>query len=280
MNYYPHHIGDFDRATRHLTRLERSIYRDLLELYYDTEEPLTLDRAALCRKILARTEEEATAVEQMLNEFFTKTEQGWYHERCEAEIEKYKLNNGQKSKAGKASAEKRAAKKQEAINARSTAVETPVQQTNNGSATNQEPVTNNQEPNKKTRAPSFDGLAYLVGLGVDEKVGRDWLAHRKTKKAAATETAIAGIAREADKAGVPLGVALEACCARGWVESRMDGERKADPGRLPILTRPKSRRRSRIPRHDRRTCRRRPNPRRRVPCPACPPRGLKSCSPV
>ena len=29
MNFYQHHIGDFNNATRHLTRLERSIYRDL-----------------------------------------------------------------------------------------------------------------------------------------------------------------------------------------------------------------------------------------------------------
>lgn len=90
MNHYPHHIGDFDRATRHLTRLERGIYRDLLDLYYDTEQPLTLDMAALCRKIIARSNEESTAVEQVLNEFFTKTPSGWYQARCEAEIEAYR----------------------------------------------------------------------------------------------------------------------------------------------------------------------------------------------
>jgi uncharacterized protein YdaU (DUF1376 family) len=92
MKYYQHHIGDFDKATRHLTRLERSVYRDLIELYYDTEQPLTLDRAALCRKIIARSNEESTAVEQVLNEFFTETPTGWYHERCESEIEKYRVN--------------------------------------------------------------------------------------------------------------------------------------------------------------------------------------------
>lgn len=92
MKYYQHHIGDFDRATRHLTRLERSVYRDLIELYYDTEQPLTLDRAALCRKIIARSNDESTAVEQVLNEFFTETPTGWYHERCESEIEKYQVN--------------------------------------------------------------------------------------------------------------------------------------------------------------------------------------------
>ena len=54
MKHYPHHIGDFDKATRHLTRIERSVYRDLIDLYYDTEQRLTLDVAALCRRIIAR----------------------------------------------------------------------------------------------------------------------------------------------------------------------------------------------------------------------------------
>lgn len=89
MNYYPHHIGDFNNATRHLSRVERSVYRDLLELYYDTEKPLVLDIKALCRRILATTEQESTAVEQVLNEFFTETQQGWFHERCNAEIVKW-----------------------------------------------------------------------------------------------------------------------------------------------------------------------------------------------
>jgi len=32
MNYFPLHIGDFNSATRHLSRLERSIYLDLIML--------------------------------------------------------------------------------------------------------------------------------------------------------------------------------------------------------------------------------------------------------
>lgn len=146
MNYYPHHIGDFDRATRHLSRIERSVYRDLIDLYYDTEEQLTLDTQALCRRIIARTSEEATAVEQVLNEFFTQTPTGWYHDRCEEEIEAYRASTSQKSAAGKASAAKRAAKREQALNGTSTTVATPVERTSNGSATNQEPLTINQEP--------------------------------------------------------------------------------------------------------------------------------------
>lgn len=152
MKYYPHHIGDFDRATRHLSRLERSIYRDLIELYYDTEKPLSLDTPTLCRRIIARSNEEATAVEQALNEFFIETPDGWFHSRCDTEIDKFLSSNTQKSQAGKASAAKRALKKQQALNARST----DVQQTCNGTPTILDPRTKTLEPRERdARAGKF-----------------------------------------------------------------------------------------------------------------------------
>jgi uncharacterized protein YdaU (DUF1376 family) len=149
MKHYPHHIGDFDKATRHLTRIERSVYRDLIDLYYDTEQRLTLDVQALCRRIIARTNEESTAVQQVLNEFFTETPTGWYHDRCEAEIEAYRANTSQKAMAGKASAEAKRLKNLQALNEPSTAVQqplNPVATDCNGTPTNHQPSTINQEP--------------------------------------------------------------------------------------------------------------------------------------
>lgn len=88
MNYYQHHIGDFNNATRHLTRIERSIYRDMIELYYDMEGPLMTDINQLNRRVMARTDEEKEAVATILSEFFRGTEDGWRHERCDDEINK------------------------------------------------------------------------------------------------------------------------------------------------------------------------------------------------
>ena len=146
MFHYPHHIGDFNKATRHLTRLERSIYRDLLDLYYETESQLPLDISFICRRIIANTNEERTAVEQTLSEFFHKTPDGWYQKRCEDEIDRFRSNISQKALAGKASAAKRAEKLQRAFNGRSTGVErmlngtpTALQRRSNGAPTNQEP---------------------------------------------------------------------------------------------------------------------------------------------
>lgn len=157
MNFYPHHIGDFNSATRHLTRIERSIYRDLLDIYYDTESALTLNLDHLCRLVIARSEEERTAVQQVLNEFFTQSEQGWIHDRCEAEIAKYKGIKEAKSAAGKASAAARAAKQTPDLEASATGV----QHLLNGCSTNQEPLTINQEQENKAKAlvPSGDDTA-------------------------------------------------------------------------------------------------------------------------
>ena len=90
INYYQHHIGDFNNATRHLERLERAIYREMLDLYYDTEAPLTLDFKMLCHKLCARREGEPEIVQAILNEFFTKTDEGWTHHRCDLEIDAYR----------------------------------------------------------------------------------------------------------------------------------------------------------------------------------------------
>lgn len=107
MNHYPHHIGDFNNATRHLTRVERSLYRDLLELYYDTEQPLNGDTAKLARRVIAVTDEERTALDVVLEEFFVLQDDGWHNTRCDAEIAKYQGQIEQASRAGKASAAKR-----------------------------------------------------------------------------------------------------------------------------------------------------------------------------
>lgn len=213
MKHYPHHIGDFDKATRHLTRIERSVYRDLIDLYYDTEQRLTLDVQSLCRRIIARSNDEATAVQQVLNEFFTETPTGWYHDRCEAEIEAYRANTSQKAMAGKASAEAKRLKKLQALNEKSTAVEHPfpsVEANGNGTPTNHKPSTNQpiSVPDGTGAAGAADeqptardlvfanGVPLLTVAGVAEKNARSMLAGLcKRNGDAAVADAIAACAK-------------------------------------------------------------------------------------
>ena len=52
--------------------------------------------------------------------------------------------------------------------------------------------------------------------GIDPQIVSDFKTLRLKKKAAITKTAIDGIRREAEKAGLSLGDALAMCCERGW----------------------------------------------------------------
>lgn len=88
MNFYPHHIGDYLTATAHLSWVEDCAYRRLLDLYYSREQVIPADVAQAARLCRASSKEERKAVETVLAEFFTLTEKGWSHARCEEEIAK------------------------------------------------------------------------------------------------------------------------------------------------------------------------------------------------
>ncbi|MDY0105298.1 MAG: YdaU family protein [Giesbergeria sp.] len=107
MNHYPHHIGDFNSATRHLTFVERALYRELLDLYYDTERPLNAEVSKLARRVLANTEELREALVVVLEEFFVLADDGWHNDRCDREIASFHSKQEQQSRAGRASAAKR-----------------------------------------------------------------------------------------------------------------------------------------------------------------------------
>ena len=107
MNYIELHLGDYDKATAHLSACEDGIYGRLLRRYYDTEAPLIADVKALQRFVRARSREEQQAVETVLGEFFEPTAEGWRHKRCDEEIAKYRA----KSQKARESVSKRWAKR-------------------------------------------------------------------------------------------------------------------------------------------------------------------------
>lgn len=89
MNYYQHHISDFNNATIYLSRIERSIYREMLDLYYDTEKALPSDIEMLKKRLRIADESEEKALIFVLSEYFQKEEDGYHHHRCDSEIQKY-----------------------------------------------------------------------------------------------------------------------------------------------------------------------------------------------
>jgi len=97
--WYKFHLGDYITHTTHLSDAEDLAYRRLLDLYYMSEAPISLNTELVARKI--RLDLDIT--ESVLGEFFDKTENGYFNYRCDAEIAKYQAqvaNNRQLGKRG------------------------------------------------------------------------------------------------------------------------------------------------------------------------------------
>lgn len=88
------------------------------------------------------------------------------------------------------------------------------QQIPNKQPTNNQQITTSKEC--KERKECKEKNIGLRPLYISENLWNDFLAVRKAKKAPMTETALNGIQREADKAGISLENALQECCSRGW----------------------------------------------------------------
>jgi uncharacterized protein YdaU (DUF1376 family) len=162
MHYYQHHIGDFIKDTSFLTNEEVGIYLKLLWLYYDTEHPLPNSLFELSMKVNARDRQDIIC--GILGMYFTLRNEEWHHTRCDKEISFYKQQLEIASKAGKASAAKRA------LNRNSTGVEraldsgsTSVQPTSN-----QQPITNNHKPSSRATKGSR--------LSTDFVLPEEWIA--------------------------------------------------------------------------------------------------------
>lgn len=75
---------------------------------------------------------------------------------------------------------------------------------------------------KPAKAAKSVESAIACPADVPAEVFADFLAVRKAKRAPLTNTALAGIRREADKCSLTLEDALAVCCERGWVGFRAD----------------------------------------------------------
>ena len=159
MHYYAHNINDFNNATIHLSVEEECMYHRALAWYYSNEKPLPNDKAKIYRFLRATTKKLQTAVNNILDDFFTEESDGFHQSRCDSEIVEYKGKQAKAVEAGKASAEAR--RKLTPVKANvehdNNDISADVQQESNDRSTtvqptnNQEPITNNQEPLTKNK---------------------------------------------------------------------------------------------------------------------------------
>lgn len=218
MNYYPFHIGDFRSGTVNMTRQARWIYRDMIDVYYDTEAPLTLDFERLCDEIGVTEEAEQAIVQRVLRLKFQKTDDGYVHKVCEAVITKYRVKSEAARANGKHGGRPPKAKENPKEPSGFLSGSYPVPICNplaTGLEANQEPITKNQEPNRETPRKRSAAPPVSRPEDVAEQTWADWLELRKAKRAPVTETVIEQSRREAEKADMTLADFLRIWCARG-----------------------------------------------------------------
>ncbi len=96
--WYP---ADYRSKTSHLTFVEDSAYRKLLDAYYDRGRPIEFDRGGLFRITGAMSPEEQAAVLKVAAEFFVLKNNKLNHQRVDEELEKQGRIREQLSEAGK-----------------------------------------------------------------------------------------------------------------------------------------------------------------------------------
>lgn len=106
MNYYEHHIRDYDAATSHLTWDEDLAYTRLIRWYYRKEMPIPADIGEACRQVRATSRSQKQAVEAVLREFFTLGEDGWHQQTCDDVIAAFRAGEPERE-ARKANEENR-----------------------------------------------------------------------------------------------------------------------------------------------------------------------------
>jgi len=150
LHYYTFNIGDYRRDTSHLSRIEHSIYRDLIDWYYLDESPIPKETQMVSRRLCIKTDEEAEAVKNVLSDFFVLCDDGYRHFRIDADIAKYSEKSEKNKENGKKGGRPKAAKPAETKDENHLGYSglANANQNESESNPNQEPITNNQEPVK------------------------------------------------------------------------------------------------------------------------------------
>ena len=202
MDWFPWYPERYRLKTLHLTAEEDGIYRRLIDHYMSTRQPLPHNDHALAR--IAGVDHVCfTSASSKLKAFFKHTKDGFlYHETCDTELDKQDKQAKFYSDRAKRGAKARHDKSNE-INElpASSKREAPLQP-----ATITKTITSNILSKDNIYTPD----------GVSDDVWKDFVTHRKAKKAPVTKTALEAIRREAEKAGIGLQQALETIVNRGW----------------------------------------------------------------
>lgn len=146
MHYYQFNIADYRKDTQHLSAIEHYIYRELMDWYYLDEQPIPKKTQLVIRR-LRLVSENNQDLTNVLEEFFTETDEGWSHGRIDDEIERYHARVDTAKANGSKGGRPKKPKKTQSVNSANPIITEP--------KANQEPRTNNHKPIVKSRAAPF-----------------------------------------------------------------------------------------------------------------------------
>lgn len=213
MHYYKRNLGDYAKKAGRLSMLQHGSYTLLIDACYDREQFPTLEEAL--DWAWASSAAEIEAVEFVLRKFFTLEDGRYVQKRIQEEVAEYHVKATNNARIAQERETKRKEKQTE--RARTVDESAPEQ---HESPPNHEPLTINQEPVVTTPpdggVPRKRAATAARPDDVSEPVWQDFQRLRREKRAPLTDTALAGVRREAEKAGVPLEAAIAYCCEAGW----------------------------------------------------------------
>jgi len=167
MHYYSHNIADYRKDTGHLTPIEHFIYRSLIDWYYLDGKPIPLETETVLRRV-GLDSKMLKDLENVLNDFFTKSKDGYHQKRIDMEIREYNLKAVVNRTNGKLGGRPK---------------KTQVVIENNPSLTerkgNHKPLTNNQEPltinqtSKSSAKAAIDNGFDIFWNSYPRKIGKD-----------------------------------------------------------------------------------------------------------
>lgn len=157
MHYYQYNIKEFRAGTWNMSRLARSLYRDMLDIIYDTEKPLPDSLDIICQELGVTTAEERETVAGLLIRKFVQVEGGYMNERAATEIVEYHKKADTARENGKGGGRPRKPKanpeqtgKESTENPAGSSSEPTANPAETGSKANQEPITSNQDKTPHT----------------------------------------------------------------------------------------------------------------------------------
>lgn len=225
----------FRKATRHLTALQRGIYRDLIDEYMETREPLPASDVALAN-IARISVEEWTHVKKEILEFYTESGGKLFHVFCNETLDEQDDKARVRSKASKKAASKRWEHKRKPK--MPDASQAQCEPDANGMPQN---AIGEERIGKEEETP-------LVPLGISQQLWQEYKTHRTQKRDTLTDIAETRALRKLERLkaeGHDPSRVIEQSLENGWTglfEIKTEGKNHEKTNRSHYGSNGKSRR--------------------------------------